>query len=66
MRLGKLLKIYYDMYDIGLREVAKEVGVSHSTINRIINGQTTDIQTAIKLLVWLFLPEPEPQNASKS
>jgi plasmid maintenance system antidote protein VapI len=66
MRLGKLLKIYYDMYDIGLREVAKEVGVSHSTINRIINGQTTDIQTAIKLLVWLFLPEPDPQNASKS
>jgi hypothetical protein len=50
------------MYDVGSRTVAKEIGVSHSTIFRIINGQTTDIQTAIKLLVWLFLPEPEPQK----
>lgn len=59
MRLGKLLKIYCDMYDIGTREVAKEVGVSHTTISRIINGQTTtDMITAIRLLVWLFLPEP--------
>lgn len=55
MKIGKMLKIYADMNDLGTREIAKEIGVSHTTISRIMKGQTTDISTAVKLLAWLFI-----------
>lgn len=59
MRFGKMLKIYCDMNDLASREVAKQIGVSHTTITRIMNGKTTDISTAIKILNWLFVSEEE-------
>jgi hypothetical protein len=36
---------------------AKEIGTSHTTVTRIMKGQNTDVQTAIMLLNWLFMPE---------
>jgi transcriptional regulator with XRE-family HTH domain len=54
MKIGKMLKIYSDINDIGTREIAKDIGVSHTTISRIMQGKSTDITTAVKLLSWLF------------
>jgi transcriptional regulator with XRE-family HTH domain len=54
MKFGQLLKIYCNFHNIHTRELAKEIGVSHTTISRIMNGQTADISTVIKLLTWLF------------
>lgn len=54
MKLGFLIKIYCQLKNIGTREVAKEIGVSHTTISRIMNGKSTDIKTAVKLFNWLI------------
>lgn len=35
------------------REVAKEIGVSHSTISRVLNQKTPDLHSFIKIVNWL-------------
>lgn len=36
-----------------MRDVAKETGVSHTTISRILAGQTADIDTLIAICKWM-------------
>lgn len=37
----------------GVREVAKEIGVSHATLSRVENGKIPDLETFSKLCLWL-------------
>jgi len=37
----------------GLREVAKEVGISVSTLSRVENGNLPDIDSYLKICKWL-------------
>lgn len=37
----------------GLREVAKEIGVSLSTLSRVENGNLPDIDSYMKICTWL-------------
>jgi transcriptional regulator with XRE-family HTH domain len=39
--------------DRGLREVAKQVGISLSTLSRVENGNLPDIDSYMKLCKWL-------------
>ena len=41
---------------IGLREIAKEIGVSLATISRIEKGKLPDVDTFIKICQWLETP----------
>lgn len=44
----------------GLRETAKEIGnVSPSTISRVENGKTPDVETFLSLCDWLEVPPAE-------
>lgn len=36
-----------------IREVAKEIGISHSTLSRLENGKLPDIETFKKVCEWL-------------
>lgn len=54
MRIGKLILAYRLLENLGIREVAKEIGVSHGTLSRIERGETVDHATFIKLFNWLF------------
>lgn len=43
----------------GIREVAKEIGISPATLSRIENGHVPDLETFSKLCGWLELDPSE-------
>ena len=53
-RLGPLLRLHRNVRDIGLREFAREVGISHATLSRIERGYLMDIATWLKIQTWLL------------
>ena len=55
MKLGLCLKRYRLFGDIGLRDLALEIGVSAATISRIENSNfKPDLVTFNKILNWLI------------
>lgn len=54
MRLSKALKLMRATENIGVREQAKAIGISPSTLSRIENGKPSDPAAVIKLVVWLI------------
>lgn len=52
--IGKLLRLWRAIENIGVREAAKELGVSPATLSRIENGKPMDAATMLKLIRWLF------------
>ena len=56
--------------DRGLREVAKEIGISVSTLSRVENKNVPDIDSYMKLCKWLevsidFFTTPSQNTESK-
>lgn len=60
MRLCQVLRNYRWATKQGLRELAQEIGTSHSTLGRIERGFMPDGKTLTKILVWLLGKEPDP------
>lgn len=53
MRLGKIIRRWRQIEDLGIREVAKEIGVTHGTLSRIERGENMDGRTLAKIFLWL-------------
>lgn len=54
MRLGEIIRRWRKWSELGVREVAKEIGVSHGTLSRIERGEEMDGATLAKILTWLM------------
>lgn len=54
MRLGQVIAGWRYAERIGVREVAKKIGVSAATLNRIERGENCDASSLAKILNWLF------------
>lgn len=54
MRLGNVIADYRWANRIGVRDLAKEIGVSHPTLNRFERGENCDADTLTKIIAWLF------------
>ena len=54
MRLGNVLRKWRRAEDIGVREAAKQIGISHGTLSRIERGEPMEGLTLIKILIWLL------------
>ena len=54
MRLGHVIADYRWANRVGVRDLAKEIGVSHPTLNRFENDGVCDSDTLTKILSWLF------------
>ncbi len=55
-RLGALLRIHRTWAMMDMREMAKEIGMSASTLCRIEQGKQCDVPTFLKLMAWLSGP----------
>ena len=56
MTLEKLLLDKMRSRNMSLREAAREVGVSHTTISRTLMGKHTDMETLEAIARWLEVP----------
>jgi len=59
-KLAKLLKERMDEEKLSVRAAAKLIGgVSHSTVARVINGETVEVDTLIRICDFLKIPVAE-------
>lgn len=54
MRLGTVLRKWRAMEEKSVREVAKEIGTSSATLNRIEHDKPCESGTLAKVLLWLI------------
>lgn len=54
MRIGQLLNCYRRLRDIGIRKLAKEIGIGHATLSRIERGENFDAETMTKVMLWML------------
>lgn len=52
-KLGLALSAYQQKYDMENREMAKEIGISASTLSRIKSGTMPDALGMAKIIMWL-------------
>lgn len=59
MRIGYLIKLHRTVHRLGMRHMAKELGVSPATLSRIENGKECDARTLMKLINWITEEQPK-------
>ena len=65
--LSEFLKKEMQARDLSVRQAAKEIGVSHSTIFRVLRGDPFDVQTLVQISNWLNVrPSTLLDNIGKS
>lgn len=52
--MGKLLRNYRLVHEIGMREMAKDIGIGASTLCRIEGGKEPDLATWLIIQEWLW------------
>jgi len=53
MKLGEVLRKWRVMADLGIREVAADMGISAATLSRIERGESMDGRTLGRIWSWL-------------
>lgn len=53
MNLGRIFVAYREYYRLSIRALAKEIGVSFSTVARIEKGEMYDLDTWRKVEKWM-------------
>ncbi|MGB0662822.1 MAG: helix-turn-helix domain-containing protein [Pontibacterium sp.] len=54
-RIGLLLKRYRQMGDVTQKELAEEIGISHSTLCRMEKGEQFSGENLSKVLKWMMV-----------
>jgi predicted transcriptional regulator len=57
MVISEMIKLYRSKQSLNIRDCAKEIGISNSTLCRIENGKDCDLKSFVKLFTWLMLHE---------
>lgn len=62
MRIGKLLLRHRAAEGLGVREFAKELGISASTLSRIENGEEMTGENLARILYWMLGKETKQKH----
>ena len=63
MRIGPVLRGWRMHREISLRNLAKEIGISASTLSRLETGENVDAQSLSKILIFLISNETQEKAA---
>jgi transcriptional regulator with XRE-family HTH domain len=55
-KLAELLKERMDIEGMSLRQAAQKIGVSHSTVDRALSGETVEVDTLVKIAEFVGVP----------
>lgn len=58
--LGEMLRLYRFVHKLTVRDFAKVLGISAATISRMERGGECDVETFLKVLIWM---RKEPSDA---
>ena len=61
MKINILLGAYRHYQRLTTVQIAKELGLSKATYNRIERGHMPSAEALIKILFWLFAPPPREE-----
>jgi transcriptional regulator with XRE-family HTH domain len=64
-QLGEVINCWRTIRRMGVREAAKIIGISHSTLSRVENGKPADGKTVVRLLDWLLHDRPSHERKSE-
>lgn len=54
MNLGKVIRKWRTMSEIGIREAAQQIGLDHATLSRIERGHMPSAESLRIILFWLI------------
>lgn len=54
--LKGLLKLKMERKNLSLRQAGNLAGVAHTTIDRVLKGETVDLETVKKICDWIGIP----------
>ena len=54
MRLGRIMRRWRLVEDLGLREMAATLGISAATLSRFENGHNVDGATLTRIFTWVL------------
>jgi DNA-binding XRE family transcriptional regulator len=65
MRLGTVMRKWRMSSDRTLRDVAKQIGIHHTTLARLEKGQSCPVEALIKIGMWLIQMDEYKEEAAK-
>lgn len=66
MFFSTLVRQAIEKRGLSIRAAAREIGVAHTTLNRVIDGQDIDVGTIVKVCDWLGVPVSTALNTFSS
>lgn len=52
--IGALIGLYRRVNNLTTKQLAEQIGISPSTLNRVEAGKDCDLDTMLKMIQWLF------------
>jgi plasmid maintenance system antidote protein VapI len=63
MKLGELLSGYMRDHQLSTRQLAAQIGCNHTTIHRMLHGQSVRLHILLLLIAWL-LSDQKPEKGT--